>query len=147
MAPFSQSMSPWRATATHFMPKSTIINVSKTCPKDQPGLRPTRPPCQTSSEGPPDLPDVQRVGRTLQMPPNRPSLTGLPSAEPGFDRFGKLARPAGRPAGRAGIPQEPALARPASHPACLRGLRPAQGIWLSGLAKLLAISFPNLFNK
>ena len=35
VAPFSQSMSPWRATATHFVPKSIIIDMSKTCPKDK----------------------------------------------------------------------------------------------------------------
>ena len=35
VAPFSQSMSPWRATATHFVPKSIIIDMSRTCPKDK----------------------------------------------------------------------------------------------------------------
>ena len=31
VAPFSQSMSPWRATATHFVPKSLVTNMTKTC--------------------------------------------------------------------------------------------------------------------
>ena len=35
VAPFSQSMSPWWATATHFVPKSIIIDMSKTCPNDK----------------------------------------------------------------------------------------------------------------
>ena len=30
VAPFSQSMSPWRATATHFVPKTTIFNMFET---------------------------------------------------------------------------------------------------------------------
>ena len=33
--PFSQSMSPFRTTATHFVPKSIIIDMSKTCPNDK----------------------------------------------------------------------------------------------------------------
>ena len=28
---FSQSMSPWRATATHFVPESLVTKPSKTC--------------------------------------------------------------------------------------------------------------------
>ncbi len=32
VAPFSQSMSPWRAMATHFVPKTINISTSKTCP-------------------------------------------------------------------------------------------------------------------
>ena len=31
VASFSQSMSPWRATATHFVPESLVTNTSKTC--------------------------------------------------------------------------------------------------------------------
>ena len=67
-----------------------------------------------------------------------------------FDQLWKLARPAGCPAGRVGIPREPALARPAGRPAGqagLRGLHPAQDVWPSVLAELLAIGFPSYFNK
>ena len=31
VASFSQSMSPWRATAPHFVPKSLVTNMTKTC--------------------------------------------------------------------------------------------------------------------
>ena len=35
VAPFSQSMSPWRATATHFVPKTIDMNMSKTSPNSK----------------------------------------------------------------------------------------------------------------
>ena len=35
VASFSQSMSPWRIMATHFVPKSIVINMSKTCHNDK----------------------------------------------------------------------------------------------------------------
>ena len=77
----------------------------------------------------PDLRDVQRVGRAfLRMRP----APDLPAVQ------------------RVGQAQEPALARPVpdvSGSAGLRGLRPAEDVWLSGLAELLVIRFPNIFNR